>query len=60
MRELWERTKVTVFMITHDIEEAVFLSYRIFTLSNPPGRIQKELTINLPDRDFGLIAWKLV
>jgi len=54
MRELWERTKVTVFMITHDIEEAVFLSDRIFTLSNRPGRIQKELTIDLPDRDRGI------
>ena len=54
MRELWERTKVTVFMITHDIEEAVFLSDRIFALGNRPGRIQKELTIDLPDRDRGI------
>ncbi len=50
MLELWERTKVTVFMITHDVKEAVFLSDRIFVLGNRPGRVQKELKIDLPHR----------
>ena len=48
--DLWERTKVTVFMITHDVKEAVFLADRIFVLGNRPGRVQKELKIDLPDR----------
>jgi NitT/TauT family transport system ATP-binding protein len=50
MLDLWGRTKITVLMITHDVEEAVFLSNRIFALSARPGTICKELTINLPDR----------
>lgn len=50
MLDLWERTKITVFMITHDVEEAVFLADRIFALSSCPGTICKELNINLPDR----------
>jgi NitT/TauT family transport system ATP-binding protein len=54
MLDLWERTKVTVFMITHDVKEAVFLSDRIFVLGNRPGRVQKELKIDLPERGTGL------
>ncbi len=50
MVDLWARTKVTVFMITHDIEEAVFLSDRVFALSPQPGRVQKEIRINLSHR----------
>ena len=48
MLDLWERTKVTVFMITHDVKEAVYLSDRVFVLGNCPGRVQKELKIDLP------------
>jgi len=49
MLDLWHRTNITVFMITHDVEEAVFLSNRIYALSARPGTVKKELTINLPD-----------
>ena len=50
MLDLWERTQITVFMITHDVEEAVFLADRIFALSSRPGTIRQEFKINLPDR----------
>lgn len=50
MLELWERTRITVFMITHDVEEAVFLSNRIYALSARPGTVRKEIPIELPDR----------
>ena len=50
MLDLWERTQITVFMITHDVEEAVFLADRVFALSSHPGTIRKEFKINLPDR----------
>jgi len=54
MLDLWHRTNITVFMITHDVEEAVFLSNRIYALSARPGTVKKELTINLPDRSHAV------
>jgi NitT/TauT family transport system ATP-binding protein len=48
--DLWQRTKITIVSITHDVEEAVFLSNRIFVLSSRPGTVKKEMTINLADR----------
>lgn len=50
MLDLWERTNLTIFMITHDVEEAVFLSNRIYALSARPGTVRKEISIKLPER----------
>ncbi|XWK88609.1 MAG: ABC transporter ATP-binding protein [Phormidium sp.] len=50
MLDLWQRTKITIFMITHDVEEAVFLSNRIYALGARPGTVRKEITVKLPDR----------
>jgi NitT/TauT family transport system ATP-binding protein len=50
MLDLWQRTNLTIFMITHDVEEAVFLSNRIYALGSRPGTVRKEITINLPER----------
>jgi NitT/TauT family transport system ATP-binding protein len=50
MLDLWRRTNITVFMITHDVEEAVFLANRIYALGARPGTVRKEITIELPDR----------
>ena len=42
----------TAMLVTHDIEEAVFLSNRIFVMSRRPGKIVEEVPVNLPaDRD---------
>ncbi|MEB3213667.1 MAG: ABC transporter ATP-binding protein [Leptolyngbyaceae bacterium] len=50
---LWRRTKASILMITHDVEEAVFLSQRIYVMTARPGQIRKELTINLTgDRTY--------
>lgn len=45
---IWERSKATVFFITHDISEAVYLSDRVITMSPRPGRIVSDITIDLP------------
>ncbi|WP_448381446.1 ABC transporter ATP-binding protein [Gloeomargarita sp.] len=58
MVQLWQRTRLTVFMITHDVEEAVFLANRIFALSSHPGRICREIRVELPDRSVGVMAIK--
>jgi len=51
--ELWEQTHTTVFMITHDVEEAIFLSQRVYVMSRDPGRLKQEVPVNLPlDRDL--------
>lgn len=50
MLDLWRRTNITIFMITHDVEEAVFLSNRIYALGARPGTVRKEISINLPHR----------
>jgi NitT/TauT family transport system ATP-binding protein len=43
---LWEELGTTILFITHDIEEAIYLSDRILLLSQRPSRIIEELPIN--------------
>jgi len=45
---LWEKTGTTVIFITHNIEEAVYLSDRILVLTNKPSKIKKEIINDLP------------
>jgi NitT/TauT family transport system ATP-binding protein len=47
---LWERTHITVLMITHDVEEAIFLSQRVYVMSTRPGRLKLEVPIPLPEQ----------
>ena len=54
MLDLWQRTKITIFMITHDVEEAVFLSNRIYALGARPGTVRREMIINLPERSHSI------
>lgn len=46
--ELWHETKKTVLFVTHDLEEAVFLSDRIVVMSPRPGQIQATIEVDLP------------
>ena len=45
---IWERTRKTIVVVTHDIEEAVYLGDRVIVLSARPGRIRQEVKIDLP------------
>ena len=45
---LWEKTKTTVIFITHNIEEAVYLSDRILVLTNKPTKVKREILNDLP------------
>ena len=45
---LWRRTGVTVIFITHNIEEAVYLSDRILVLTNKPTKIKCSIPNELP------------
>lgn len=45
---IWEETQKTVLFITHDLNEAVFLSDKVVVLSPRPGRIVDTIEIDLP------------
>ena len=45
---LWAELRTTILFITHDIEEAIYLSDRIWVLSRRPSRIVEELRIDFP------------
>ena len=45
---LWREVGTTVIFITHNIEEAVYLSERILVLTNKPTKIKAEIPNNLP------------
>jgi NitT/TauT family transport system ATP-binding protein len=42
---LWRETGTTVLMVTHDVEEALFLAQRIYVLSSHPGRVKREIDV---------------
>jgi NitT/TauT family transport system ATP-binding protein len=45
---LWAELRTTILFITHDIEEAIYLSDRIWVLSRRPSRIVEELRVDFP------------
>jgi sulfonate transport system ATP-binding protein len=55
---IWEAERTTVVLVTHDIEEAVYLANRIVIMSPQPGTIRNVLPVRLPrprdrpDREF--------
>ncbi len=45
---IWNESKKTVLFITHQIDEAIYLSDRVVVMSARPGRILDDITIELP------------
>ena len=45
---LWAERSMTVLLVTHDIDEALYLSDRVFVLAGSPARIMVDLPIELP------------
>lgn len=48
LMDIWTKYNHTVLFITHDIEEAIFLSDRIYVMSQRPGKIIEEVKIDIP------------
>jgi NitT/TauT family transport system ATP-binding protein len=46
--EIWRAHGSTVLFVTHDIDEAVYLSDRVVVLSRPPAHVEAEIPIDLP------------
>ena len=45
---IWERLGKTILFVTHDVEEAVLLSDRVYVMTARPGQVKMELKIDLP------------
>jgi NitT/TauT family transport system ATP-binding protein len=55
IRQVWQDTGTTVLMVTHDVEEAVFLGQRVIVLASNPGRVAADITVDLPaERGLGI------
>ncbi|MGK2915783.1 MAG: ABC transporter ATP-binding protein, partial [Porticoccaceae bacterium] len=49
LMEVWQRTKLTAVMVTHDVDEAILLADRVVMMTNGPrARVGKIIDINLP------------
>lgn len=46
--QTWTKERRTVMFVTHDVDESVFLASRVIVMAARPGRIFKEIKINLP------------
>jgi len=46
--ETWTKERRTVMFVTHDVDESVFLASRVIVMAARPGRIFKEIKIDLP------------
>jgi sulfonate transport system ATP-binding protein len=44
---IWDKDRTTILMVTHDVEEAVFLSDRVIVMQPNPGRVFAKIDINL-------------
>jgi NitT/TauT family transport system ATP-binding protein len=68
LRDLWEKLRFTVVLVTHDLREAAFLADTIYVMSARPGRIvlKKDVTFPRPrdlqvtyDKEFADIVHEL-
>jgi NitT/TauT family transport system ATP-binding protein len=57
--EIYYRNKVTIFFITHDLEEAIFLGHRVAIMTTRPCKPKKILTVDIPHpRDYSVLTSK--
>ncbi|WP_042476159.1 ABC transporter ATP-binding protein [Bacillus ndiopicus] len=46
--DIWRENKTSMLLVTHDIDEAIFLSNRVIVMDAKPGRIKQIISIDLP------------
>lgn len=55
--DIWKSTGKTIIFITHNIEEAVLLSSRVYVMGTNPGRLVETITLDLPrPRELSMIT----
>jgi sulfonate transport system ATP-binding protein len=45
---IWEHRRMTMMLVTHDIDEAIYLGDRVIVMSSRPGTIKREVRVDLP------------
>ena len=61
LQRIWEAEGITAVLVTHDVEEAVFLGDRIVVMQPRPGRIKRIVDVDLPrSRDRGSAAFAAI
>jgi len=45
---LWQRERFTVFLVTHDVEEALYLCGRVLVLSQRPAHVRADIKVDMP------------
>ena len=57
--EIYYKNKVTIFFITHDLEEAIFLGHKVAIMTTRPCKPKKILDVDIPHpRDYGALTSK--
>ncbi len=46
--QIWEREQTTMVLVTHDIDEAIYLADRVVIMASHPGRIRQIVRVDLP------------
>ena len=55
--EVYDRTKVTIFFITHDLEEAIFLGDRVVVMTTRPAKTKKIVNVAIKrPRDYTVLS----
>ena len=58
LTNIWERLGISVLFVTHDVDEAIFLSDRVYVMTARPGRLKAEMPIGLkrPRERDGMVS----
>ena len=55
--EIYYKNKVTIFFITHDLEEAIFLGHKLVIMTTRPCRPKKVIDVDIPHpRDYSVLT----
>jgi NitT/TauT family transport system ATP-binding protein len=48
LTHIWEERRPTIFFVTHDVEEAIFLADRVIILTPRPGKVRRIVEVGIP------------
>ena len=51
LKRIQKESHTTMILVTHDIDEAVFLADKVIVFSSRPGKIEASINVELPERD---------